>query len=365
MIKSTYNALKRSIPWLVLLYMLVTVMRTALAGPPTEPREEDRQKADRVIEQTAGVDLRIQRPEGNWIGGLGIVEPARPEVALAMGSGGRVAVLLVNEGMFVNGGDLLVELESGAERAALAAAEAELVSVQLDLRRVRGSVRSADVTALRRDAQAAARRSELSQASYKRLQSTVAAGGVSVEEADRALAQAEQDALTAEAAQNRFLSAEAGRPLDVQAAQARVDAATARRDQAAALLQLKRIVAPSEGEVLEVLYNVGEFVQPGGVEPLLVMGDTRSLRVRIDVDERDVDVLKRDGKALVTVDALPGVQFEGQIVEVARRMGRKNVRSDEPTERIDTKILEVVVDLGEADLIVGQRVMAYLERKGE
>ena len=39
-------------------------------------------------------------------------------------------------------------------------------------------------------------------------------------------------------------------------------------------------------------------------------------------------------------------------------MGRKNVRTDEPTERIDTRILEVVVELETRDaLIVGQRVM--------
>jgi HlyD family secretion protein len=35
----------------------------------------------------------------------------------------------------------------------------------------------------------------------------------------------------------------------------------------------------------------------------------------------------------------------GKVVEVARRMGRKNVRTDDPTERIDTKILEVVLEL--------------------
>ena len=42
-------------------------------------------------------------------------------------------------------------------------------------------------------------------------------------------------------------------------------------------------------------------------------------------------------------------------------MGRKNVRSDDPTERIDTKILEVVLELDEKDgLVPGLRVVAYV-----
>lgn len=47
-------------------------------------------------------------------------------------------------------------------------------------------------------------------------------------------------------------------------------------------------------------------------------------------------------------------------------MGRKNVRTDDPTERNDTKILEVVarVDPG-APLVVGQRVIAMIEPRGK
>ena len=50
--------------------------------------------------------------------------------------------------------------------------------------------------------------------------------------------------------------------------------------------------------------------------------------------------------AFVTVEAFPERRFPGKVVDIGRRMGRKNVRTDEPTERLDTKILEVVVRLG-------------------
>jgi hypothetical protein len=42
-------------------------------------------------------------------------------------------------------------------------------------------------------------------------------------------------------------------------------------------------------------------------------------------------------------------------------LGRKNVRTDEPTERVDTKILETLVELDNGiDLPVGLRVNAFI-----
>jgi len=44
-------------------------------------------------------------------------------------------------------------------------------------------------------------------------------------------------------------------------------------------------------------------------------------------------------------------------------LGRKNVRKDEPSERVDTKILETLIELDPgAALPIGLRVDAFLER---
>jgi len=51
------------------------------------------------------------------------------------------------------------------------------------------------------------------------------------------------------------------------------------------------------------------------------------------------------------------------VVEIARRFGRRNVRTDDPAERIDTKVLEVVLALSDAaGLVPGQRVIGYVAR---
>lgn len=348
--------------WGAVSFMLLSVVRTALAEPDTVPRAEDVEAAKRIV-PSDGADLRVPRPPGDWIGGLGVVEPAQPERRLVPAVAGRIAAVHVEEGAFVEAGALLVELETDAERAALAAAEAEVVSAEVEVRRVGGSARTEDVQALIRDAEAATVRAEAARSVLERLEATAASGGVTRDELDRARRTAEQEQLAAEASAARRRSAEQGRPVDLRLAEARLGAARARAAQAAAAVDARRIVAPIAGEILELYFRVGEYVQPGGAEPVVVMGDTRTLTARIDVDERDVDRVVAGGKAVVTVDALPGRPFSGTVVDVARRMGRKNLRTDEPTERIDTKILEVVVDLGaNEDLIVGQRVMGFLER---
>ncbi|MDC0670624.1 hypothetical protein [Nannocystis radixulma] len=49
------------------------------------------------------------------------------------------------------------------------------------------------------------------------------------------------------------------------------------------------------------------------------------------------------------------------MVEIGRRMGRKNIRTDDPVERIDTKILEVVIELDKAEaLLPGLRVVSVI-----
>ncbi|HTR77592.1 MAG TPA: HlyD family efflux transporter periplasmic adaptor subunit, partial [Gemmatimonadaceae bacterium] len=187
-------------------------------------------------------------------------------------------------------------------------------------------------------------------------------GAATTDDLDKARRQAESDSSAAEASEARRRAMAAGsRPEDIVAARARVDAARGHRDEAEANLERLTVRAPIAGEVLQLKYRAGEYVSPSG-DPLAVMGDTRTLRVRVDVDERDVGRLALGARAFITAEAFPNRRFSGTVVEVGRRMGRKNVRTDDPTERIDTKIIEAVVELDSASgLIPGLRVTGYID----
>ena len=78
--------------------------------------------------------------------------------------------------------------------------------------------------------------------------------------------------------------------------------------------------------------------------------------------------IRKGPYAAVTAAAFPGQRFPGRVVEIGRRRGRKNIRTDDPVERIDTKILEVIIELdkrepGGGTLIPGLRVVSVIDDK--
>ena len=343
--------------------LLTVIARSAMAGPSNTPRASDRVIAQRVeIPPGQQPDHTIDRPEGSWVGGLGLVEPLEPETRVSASVAGRIAAVRVAEGQFVTAGTVLVELESGPEEAAVLAAEANVAVREAELARSRRGLRPEELDAVTGDSEAARARAALSAGVLERLQAAASGGGATRDEVERARQQADADRFTADSSQARQRAGHTGRREDVLVAMAQLRATEALLAQARAERARRQVVAPIDGEVLEVHFRVGEYVQPGGAEPLLVMGDTRSLRVRIDVDERDVARIAMGASGMVTADAFGSREFHGHIVEVGHRMGRKNLRTDEPTERIDTKILEVVMLLDDGTgLVPGLRVMSYLE----
>jgi hypothetical protein len=83
--------------------------------------------------------------------------------------------------------------------------------------------------------------------------------------------------------------------------------------------------------------------------------------VRVDVDETDVSKISLGQRAYVTADAYSDRKFWGHVVRIGQELGRKNVRTDEPTEHVDTKILETLIQLDNgADLPIGLRVDAFI-----
>jgi HlyD family secretion protein len=345
-----------------LAFMAFNVSRLLRADTPTKPRPADVKNAARVVPPPSGeVDERMPPPPAASVSGNGIIEPAAPETNVGTIAAGRIASIAVREGDQVEAGAVLFELEAEVETALLAAATAEVDASAAQLARaVRGS-REEDVKAAVADAETARARADAATAISDRLGKASAGGAATVDEADRARRQASVEGAAARAAEARRQSVLAGsRREDLQLARAQLAAATARRAEAEAIRARLTIRAPLAGEVLQVKYRKGEYVQPGG-EPLVVMGDTSKLRVRMDVDERDIGKVRVGGAVVVRANAFAGVDFAGNVAELGRRMGRKNVRSDDPAERNDTKILEVIIDLQQTKgLIVGQRVTAYV-----
>jgi multidrug resistance efflux pump len=350
--------------------MLLALYRTVTAGPANAARPSDVASAAREIPIKGGAEEHAPFAPAGYVSGNGVVEPADRETKVAAQAPGRIAAIYVKERDAVETGAPLVRLEDAMERAALEAAEADVAVQTAMLARTARGLRPEDVEALVDEAAAGKARAALSAEELARTEQLAASGAVPKDTLDRARRQAEADERTFQAADARRLAGvNGGRREDVVVAQAQARAAIARREQARAALERLTIRAPIAGTILQVKYRVGEYCNVGAAsaaaaEPLVVLGDLRALRVRLDVDERDIARVKLGAPGYATLSAYPGRRFAGKVVEIGMRMGRKNVRTDDPVERLDVKILEVVLQIDEPDgLVPGIRVTAYVESR--
>ncbi len=76
-----------------------------------------------------------------------------------------------------------------------------------------------------------------------------------------------------------------------------------------------RITAPFSGVVTMRMFDLGSVLAPG--VPLIQLTDISSLKLAINVPERDVIKFKVGQTMNVSTDALPGLQFSGKVTEIA------------------------------------------------
>lgn len=93
------------------------------------------------------------------------------------------------------------------------------------------------------------------------------------------------------------------------------EAARARVAEVQAALDDTRLVSPIDGTVMSRLAEPGELVPAG--RPIAVLVDLGALYVRTYVPERDIAKIRLGNPARVYADAFPGRPFAGEVVEIA------------------------------------------------
>ncbi len=298
-----------------------------------------------------------------FVAAPGRVEAISEELRVSSELSGRLKAVKVEEGDRIRRGQVLAELENAEYRARVGEAEAEVARRSAEFRRIVNGARAQE----RQEAQAgfqaaeAVRNNAKSEADRRR--GLADRNVISRDEAERferayrvAQAQAEQTK------QHFELLDAAAREEDRAKAEAELAASLAQLAEARAYFEKSFIRAPIDGVILRKLRHSGESVSTQFDSPVITMADDSQLRVRIDVDEGDVSKLRAGQRAYVTAEAYGSQKFWGRVIRVGRILGRKNIRTDEPSEHIDTKILETVVELEtRVGLPLGLRVDSYIQ----
>jgi HlyD family secretion protein len=292
----------------------------------------------------------------------GRVEAVSEEIRVSSELSGRLHSVPVEEGDRIHKGQVLAQLENEDYIARVSEAEATLAQRQAELLRTVNGARSQERRAAEANMQAAKAVLENTKREAERRANLAEREMISHDEAERyqrayQVAQAEFERASQEFS---LIDADA-RIEDRKRAEAAVATAQAQLAEAGAYLEKTYIRSPLDGVVLRKLRHTGENVSTQFDSPIVTLADDSSLRVRLDIDETDVARLHLGQPAFVTAEAYGDRKFTGHVIRVGKILGRKNVRTDEPSERVDTKILETLMELDPGQkLPIGLRVDAFV-----
>jgi HlyD family secretion protein len=86
--------------------------------------------------------------------------------------------------------------------------------------------------------------------------------------------------------------------------------------------------------------------------------------VRAEVEERSLNQVKVGQSVEIVPESDQEKAYPGKVIRIAGVMGSRKLRSDDPSERADERVVEVVVDAEQAPVLVGQRVLVKFLKEG-
>jgi HlyD family secretion protein len=308
------------------------------------------------------------KPKGalksNWAASAaGRVEPIGGEVRIGSQVPGRIAEVQVALNDKVVAGDLLVRLDDedliGRVNAALAEAtvrKRERDNAEMSTGKSAQDRRSAEDAVATAERQLVQNRDEFDRA--YRARRTGQEGDV--EKARDGVAKARERLDQARATLRKALAID-GLPAPTRPEVA-LTAARADLSAADAALERTRIRAVTPGTALQVNAKAGETATPSSEQVLIVVGDLSSLRVRAEIEERDIGKLRVGQAAIMRSDAFPGKDFDGKIATLGQALGPSRIGQRGPRKPTDVDMLEIMIDLvGQPPLLPGMRVDVYLK----
>jgi HlyD family secretion protein len=298
----------------VLSLLLFLIVTTACGQTGKDSAGRDDQQ---LVAVTKG-DLVI------WVNGTGHIETAR-EVKLSFGNSGKLAKVYVREGDEVKEGDILAELDTDRLELALTTAQVALAGQELAVSQAEVNVKNSEIA--------------LEKAKDSWLDTESA--GIKVKRLERSLEwYLEEDQedherialirLDLREAWNRFLQIASDSTDSRQVIAKEIELELGKQsvgqmkysleqfqlalEQAQKDLTEATIMAPFNGAVASIGAEEGDRITPGISVVHLV--DSTSMEFIIEVDEIDVPGVRLDQEAIIDVDALPDITYEGRVTSI-------------------------------------------------
>lgn len=249
-------------------------------------------------------------------------------IQVAARRGGVVREVLVQEGDRVVAGQILARQEDDEARLSVQTARASVNQAEAQLAQINVDIRTAE-------------------REYERLQGLVATNFVAAQRVDQA-----RDQIAV--ARARLGSQQAA----VQTARAQL--ASAEYNQ-----ELTVIRAPANGRIVRRYANPGAGASTLNVSNMFDLEPDAPRIARAEIVESDIPNISAGQKVEITPEGDPSKVYVGEVLRRAAVFGARKLASDDPSQRTDERVVEVVVSAGDAPLLIGQRVLVKFMKPGE
>lgn len=249
-------------------------------------------------------------------------------ISVAARRGGIIKEVLVQEGDRVVAGQILARQEDDEARLAVQSARATVAQAESQLASIR-----VDITTAQRE--------------HARLEKLVATNFVAGARMDQA-----SDAIAS--AQARL-----------GAQSAAVQTARAQLAQAQYNQELTVIRAPTAGRIARRYANPGAGASTLNVSAMFDLEPDAPRIARAEIVESDIPNISNGQAVEITPEGDPSKVYIGAVLRRAAVFGARKLASDDPSQRSDERVVEVVVSAGDAPLLIGQRVLVKFMKPGQ
>ncbi len=329
-------------------FAIYTVRASQKELPPAEP-----------VAPPPTSDFRQQ------IAGAGIVEAQTENIQISAVTPGVVEALYVKVGDKVKQGQKLFSVEANDLAAQLIKLNAAVKAADARLAKLKESPRAEDLPPAEAKVVEAKANVQDRQDQLKRLELLRSRNAVGEDEYNRSIYAVDvaKAQLTGADAELTRIKAGAWKP-DIAIADAEL--ANAQADVEALKIEWNRrtVYAPVDATILQIKTRAGEYASVGLLNtPLMLIGNTDVLHVRVDIDENDAWRLKPGAKATGSLRGNSAIKTNMSFVRIEPYVVPKRSLTGESTERVDTRVLQVIYKVDQADfpIYVGQQMDVFIE----
>jgi HlyD family secretion protein len=298
----------------------------------------------------------------------GLVEPESENIALSSAVSGLVTRVYAKTGDRVRAGQPLFSLDDREFAADLGVKRAMLESARARLARLQQAPRPEEVPPAQAKVDEAKTLLADAEVQVRLIESVTDKRAVRDEDVKRRR-------LNFEAAKSRLQRAETELALvkagtwsaDLTIAEKDIDQAAAAVRQDEINIDRLTVRAPVDGIVLQSKVRLGQYAQTGAIaEPLMVFGAGKGLHVRASIDENDAWRVRPGTPAIAHLRGNSRISFPLEFVRFEPYVIPKKSLTGAATERVDTRVLEVIYRFADAQARVfnGQQLDIFVEAGG-